>query len=62
MKCEFGGAGVLLFFWAVAISVPQAFERELGEFTGFAILILGIVGIWAGLATRRACRQTQRPT
>ena len=46
----------MFFFWIVAFIVEGVFDRQLGEAGGFVIIMLGIVGVWAGYETRKNCR------
>jgi hypothetical protein len=54
-RCDWAGAGMVLFFWIIAFAIAGAFERELREYGGFLMLILGVTGIWAGYEVRNQC-------
>lgn len=55
-KCDVTGAGVMLMIWVFAFLIQGAFEKQLGEAGGFLLLILGIIGVWFGIAVRKECK------
>lgn len=60
-KADFAGAGVMLFIWVVAFVVPSSFEASLGEWSGFLMLALLAIGVWAGYQTRRELISEGKP-
>jgi hypothetical protein len=42
--------------WVLAFLIESPFEEQLGAAGGFVLLILGIIGVWFGLAVRKECK------
>jgi hypothetical protein len=57
-KCDLAGVGVMLMIWAFAFLIWAGFEKQhLGELGNFALLVLGIAGVWVGINVRKQCKE-----